>query len=210
MWTKRYIISVTLITMAILAIGGILWNKDTGSLTPETYGGFDSQWSLGASNAAIIIDVYLDFTCQVCVEKERVVLQALDLYPESVRMIYHHYPISELGQKIAEALEAAGEQGKFWELHDRLIEDVPTDIFELKACAGEIGLDMKKFDEALESGKFSEEVKLTKQQAVSQGVSSTSVYINWIEYQHYPGKLSDLCAAINEELEGLGDCPSCP
>ena len=210
MWTKRYIISVTLITMAILAIGGILWNKDTGSLTPETYGGFDSQWSLGASNAAIIIDVYLDFTCQVCVEKERVVLQALALYPESVSIIYHHYPISELGQKIAEALEAAGEQGKFWELHDRLIEDVPTDIFELKACAGEIGLDMKKFDEALESGKFSEEVKLTKQQAVSQGVSSTSVYINWTEYRHYPGKLSDLCAAINEELEGLGDCPSCP
>ena len=119
-------------------------------------------------------------------------------------MVYHHYPSSDFGQKIAEALEAADEQGKFWELHDRLLEDVPDDMSELKACAAEIGLNMQRFSQALDSGEFRERVELARQEAISRGVEHVSVFINGREYQHSPGTLSDLRDAIDEELEKDG------
>ena len=200
MWTKKYVTIVALITVAVLAIGGILWNRDTGSLTTMPA----SEWQRGTKDAAITIDMYPDFTCHICVEKEHLVLQAFDMYPENVRMVYHHYPFSEFGQKLAEALEAAGKQGKFWELHDRFIQDVPRNVSELKVCAEEIGLDMPKFEKALDIGKFSGKVELDKQRAVLHGVDHVSVYVNGKEYRHAPGTLSDLCAAIDEELTRIG------
>ena len=141
-------------------------------------------------------------------EKERIALDALDIYPGKVKMVYHHYPTSELGQKIAEALEAADEQGKFWELHDRLLADVPDDISELKACAAEIGLDTHRFGEALDNGRFTETVELAKQAAISRGVKHVAVFINGREYEYDPGRLSCFCDAIDEELEkdGSDDC----
>ena len=129
------------------------------------------------------------------------VLQALDIYPGKVKMVYHHNPSSEFGQKIAEALEAADEQGKFWELHDKILQDVPDDISELKAYAAEIGLDTQRFNEALDSGVFREKVELAKEESISRGVNEVSVFINGKEYQQYPGTLSDLRAAIDEELK---------
>jgi len=198
------VISVALITIALLAIGGILWSMDDDSQIIED-GGSNSEWFRGAKDAAITIDVYPDFDCSVGVEKECLVLEALDIYPDDVLMVYHHYPTSEFGQVIAEALEAAGEQGKFWEMHDRLSDGVPDDVTALKALAAEIGLDMQAFNEALDSGKFQEKVELAKEEAISRGVESVSVFINGREYQHYPGTLSDLRAAIEEELNRIGD-----
>ena len=198
---KEYLVSVALITVIVLAIGAVLWSMDSGSLTIKFDDEPEGAWWRGDTDAPVTIYVFPDFTCRACVEKEHMVLQALDMYPGSVRMVYHHYPFSSLGQTIAEALEAAGEQGKFWELHDSLAADVPDDISELEACAREIGLDMHKFSEALDSGRFREKVELDKEEAISRGIKHVSVFINGKEYGHNPGTLSDLCAAIDEELE---------
>jgi protein-disulfide isomerase len=187
--------------MAVLAVGAVLWNMDFGSTTIEPSGSCDGKWCRGAIDATVIIDVYPDFDCHVCVEKERMVSETLDMYPGLVRMVYHPYPSSALGQMLAEALEAAGEQGKFWELHDKFLQQVPGDMSELRPYAAEIGLDIQKFDEALNSGKFEGKVELAKQEAISQGVKQVAVFINGNEYQEYPGTLSDLSAAIDEELK---------
>lgn len=131
-------------------------------------------------------------------------LQALNIYPADVKMIYHPYPDSECSWMLAEALEAAAEQGKFWELHDRYLADVPADIDELKASARQIGLDMDRFEKALSSGIFREKVKLAKEEAVSRGVNHTAIFVNGTEYQHSPGTIDDLCSVIDKELERLG------
>ena len=189
--------------MAVLAVGAMLWNMDTDSTTIEPSGSCDGKWCRGGVDAPVTIDVYPDFDCHVCVEKERMVLEALDIYPGLVRMVYHPYPSSALGQMLAEALEASGEQGRFWELHDRFLQHVPGEMSELRPYAAEIGLDMQKFDEALNSGKFEDKVELAKQEAISQGVKQVAVFINGKEYQEYPGTLSDLRAAIDEELKRM-------
>jgi protein-disulfide isomerase len=203
MWITKYIASVGLITMALLAIAATLWSRGEISLKPGA--GTDSEFWRGAIDAPITIDVYPDFTCGICVEKERLALQAVEIYPTNVKLVYHPYPSSEFGWKLAEALEAAAEQGKFWELHDQFLAGVPGDIPELKAYARQIGLDVNKFEETLNTGIFRERVELAKQKAVSQGVTQVAIFVNGTEYQHSPGTIMDLRAAIDKELERLGN-----
>lgn len=204
MWTKKYVTSVAVITMAILAIGGILWNSGTAELKPNTDSTGVTSWHRGDEGALITIDVYTDFECHICVKKELIVVEALGVYPGKIRMAYHHYPSSGFSEKLAEALEAAGEQGKFWEMHDRLIQNVPADMAMLKDLAKEVGLDMKRFNEALDSGKFTEKVQWAKELAILQGIKHVSLYINGKEYEKNSGMLEDLRTAIDEELERLG------
>lgn len=203
MWTKKYIISVASITIVILAIGGLLWNGGTVELQSDLNATAVTPRYRGEEAATVIVDVYPDFECGICVEKERMVVQALADYPGQIRMVYHHYAYPGFSEKLAEALEAAGEQGKFWEMHDRFIQNVPSDINQLQTVAEEIGLDIEEFNEALESGQFTEKVRLAKQEAISAGVKYVSVFINGKEYQKNPGTLDDFYAAIDEELERL-------
>lgn len=223
MWNKRYVIGVGLITAAILAIGGLLWSSEKGELSGDAIEWSISPWYLGDEDALVTIDMYPDFECGICVDKEHMAKLAYADFPSKIRLVYHHYASTSRSEKIAEALEAAGEQGRFWELHDQLIDDEPCDIAKLIAAAKSTGVDMdtlifshlvteaenigleiEKFTEALESGRFIEKVRLAKQEAELAGVKYVSVFINGKEYQKYPGTLDDFYTAINEELERLG------
>ncbi len=136
--------------------------------------------------------------------KEQLALQALEIYPDKVRLVYHHYPdLEEFSYKIAEALEAADAQGRFLDLHDRIIDDVPEDITELKAAASDLGLDMEKFNESLDSGEFRLTVELDKQKAIDSGVKRFAMFINSNEFVDYPGTLDDLRDAIDKEMEAI-------
>ena len=203
MWTREYVVTVFLITIATLTIGFFVWNSGTQQLSPTTNNTTCEGWCRGTEDAPVIIDTYPDFECHICVEKELLLVQALDIYPDEIRLDYHHYPYSEFSYQLAEALEVAGEQGKFWEMHDMIIQDVPDDISELTALAEDLGLDMERFNEALDSGEFYEKVRLAKEDAISDGVNYVLVFINGKEYKKYPGTLTDLCDAIDEELERI-------
>jgi protein-disulfide isomerase len=82
--------------------------------------------------------------------------------------------------KAAEAAHCAGEQGKYWELHDAMFAnqrqlDVPT----LKETARKLGLDGGKFDSCLDSGKHAENVRTDYQLGERMGVNSTpTIYVN--------------------------------
>ena len=201
---RIYVAIVMAVTIVTLAVGFLLWNsEEQQALSPDSSNMPCEGWCRGRNDAPVTIDAFVDFECHICVDKELLVMQALDMYPQEVTSVYHHYPSSDFSYKLAESLEAAGEQGKFWQMHDRIIEDVPDDISELKAAAEGVGLDMQEFKEALDSGKFAETVQLAKQEAISRGVEHVSLFINGREYKKYPGTLADLCYAIDEELERI-------
>lgn len=200
MRTRRYYGSVVLITAVLLVIGGLLWNSGTVRLNSNAAFG-STGWSRGSEDAPVTIDIFTDFLCFICVEKERMVTQAMKDYDGRIRMVYHHYAKPGLSEKIAEGLEAAGEQGKFWELHDQLVDLVPQEIEILQYHAGNAGLDMDLFNAALESGKFTETVRQSKKEAVAQGVKSVGLFINGKEYKKHPGTLEELYTAIDAELE---------
>jgi cyclophilin family peptidyl-prolyl cis-trans isomerase len=83
-------------------------------------------------------------------------------YPEDIRMVYRHFPLVSIHDKAAlsmQASEAAGDQGKFWEMHDLLFETqgewsgMEIEAFEtwLEEQAGELGLDVAQFSADLNS-----------------------------------------------------------
>jgi len=135
------------------------------------------------------------------VEKEQVALQVIGDYPEDVRLIYHPLPHGERSEMIAEGLEAAGAQGKFWELHDRLLEGVPQDIDELRVAAEDVGLDMAQFDQALKTGQYTAVVTEAIELAKDHGVEDLGLFINGIEYNKYYETLDDLKGDLEKVID---------
>ena len=133
-------------------------------------------------------------------EKEQVALQLIEKYPEGVRLIYHHFPHTDWSYMMAEGLEAAGAQGKFWELHDRLLERVPQDMDELRVAAEDVGLDIAQFDQALETEQYRTVVTEAKELAKDHGVEDLGLFINGVEYTKYPVTLEDLSKVIDAGL----------
>jgi protein-disulfide isomerase len=103
----------------------------------------------GKADAPITIVEYGDFQCPFCKKSRPTLKQILDTYPEQVRIIYKHFPLSfhREAMNAHRASLAAGEQGKFWQMHD-LIFDSPAGLSPdaMKKHAQELGLDLAKFD----------------------------------------------------------------
>jgi protein-disulfide isomerase len=83
----------------------------------------------GKADAPITIVEYGDFQCPFCKKSRPTLKQILDTYPEQVRIIYKHFPLSfhREAMNAHRASLAAGEQGKFWEMHD-MIFDSPAGL----------------------------------------------------------------------------------
>lgn len=139
----------------------------------------------GSPNAKVTILEFSDFECPFC---SKFYLQTLPQIREQyvktgkVKFAYMHFPLGmhAYAQKAAEAAECAGEQGKFWPMHDWMYENpdklaVPS----LKAEAASLGLDTAKFDSCLDSGKYEAKVKSHVQAGQEYGIRGTpSFFIN--------------------------------
>lgn len=81
-------------------------------------------------------------------------------------------------QKAAEANLCAGEQGKFWEMHDIIFVNIKEiDVPSLKKYAGKIGLKTSKFDSCLESGKFADQVEKDANDGQAVGIKGTPGFV---------------------------------
>jgi len=96
--------------------------------------------------------------------------------------VYRDFPLSfhQNAQKAAEAAECSGEQGKYYEFHNKIFENQSAiDVASLKTYASEIGLDQTAFDTCLDSGAMSAEVQADFADGQAYGVSGTpTLFIN--------------------------------
>ena len=110
------------------------------------------------------------------------VKQILQAYPDKIRLVVKNYPYKyrDFSKIAAEASLAAREQGKYWEMHDILITRSPKlDRASLIAYAGELGLDVGKFTEAIDSGRHAKAVEADLRLAESMDLYNTpTFYIN--------------------------------
>ena len=83
--------------------------------------------------------------------------------------------IHKLAFKAAEAANCAGEQGKYWEMHDRLFANQKT-LEPWKAHAEAVGLDVSKFEGCLNAGKQAEEIRKDMAEAQKAGVTGTPLF----------------------------------
>jgi protein-disulfide isomerase len=122
-----------------------------------------------------------------------------------IRLVYRQYPNEKnhpFAEKAAEASLCANEQGKFWEMHDLLFEninDLATD--DLKAKAEKLGLAQAQFDTCLDSGKYKARAKKDYADAMRVGVSGTPSF--FINGRLYTGAwpYEELVSIVKEELK---------
>ena len=146
---------------------------DVTKLSPVT----DADYIRGNKNAKVTLIEVSDFQCPFCQRHVPTMEQILDEYGDKVRIVYRHFPLSSIhpyAQKAAEASECAGEQGKFWEMHDVMFENQSAlDVNSLKDYAADLGLNASQFSSCLDDGKYAAKVRQQTQEATAAGITGT-------------------------------------
>jgi len=142
----------------------------------------------GGADAPLTLVEYGDYECPHCGRAAPVIRQLLDRFDGRLRFVFRHLPLTDVHPNAAlaaEAAEAAGAQGRFWEMHDLLFErQDELDVNDLTRYAGELGLDIRAFEEDLRSGRFSARVGMDVNSAEEAGVAGTpSFFINEVRYR---------------------------
>src|SRR5262245_52504186 len=108
---------------------------------------------IGPADAPVVVVEYGDFECPNCKQAVAAVEMLLKRLDGKVRFVYRHYPLEVHSHAVAaaEAAEAAGAQGRFWDMHARLFEHQRAlERTHLDAYARELGLDMARFSAELD------------------------------------------------------------
>jgi protein-disulfide isomerase len=132
--------------------------------------------SKGPSNAPITIVEFSDYQCPFCSRAEETVKKVLDEYKGKIRLFYRDYPLPfhPQAQKASEASLCAADQGKYWEMHEKLFASQQAlAVPQLKDHAKGLGLDAAKFDKCLDSGDKAKVVEASKKAGEELGVSGT-------------------------------------
>ncbi|MDO8471038.1 MAG: DsbA family protein [bacterium] len=188
-----------LIPFAIIVAGGFVAAAvyfGTGSSSPTTAINTDNQSAeidlapvtekdhiIGSRDAALVIVEYSDTECPFCKTFQNTMKEIVQTYEGEVAWVYRHFPIAQLHTKAAkesEATECAAELGgnqAFWKYIDKVFETTSSndslDPSELPKIATAIGLDVNAFNTCLSSGKYTELVKKSVEEAIKAGALGT-------------------------------------
>ena len=141
----------------------------------------------GSVSAPVIFEEFGDLQCPPCATLSPIVDQLEKLYSRNLRVIFRHFPliVHKNAPAAARAAEAAGLQGRFWEMHHLLYQTQaawkdsanPQSIFE--GDAAKLGLDVARFKADMQGDKVTARLSADKRRATSLGVDSTpTVFIN--------------------------------
>ena len=158
----------------------------------------DDDPFLGPKDAVVTVVEFSDFQCPYCAAAmdlepslvarfkqsnpswEAAVPKLKELAREGkIKFVYRDFPLSghANAQKAAEATECANEQGKFWEMHDKLFANYNgLSIASIKQFAKDLGLNSAEFDQCLDSGQMAAEVKKDLADGQAAGVSGTPAF----------------------------------
>lgn len=144
----------------------------------------------GPDNAPVTLVEYGDFECPYCGQAESVIRDLLGSFGDEMRYVWRHLPLSDVhptAQIAAEGSEAAAAQGRFWEMHDILLDHQGLlDLPELAGYAEALGLDVERFGEEVRTREYAPRVSQDVASADESGVSGTpTFFINGM--RHYGG-----------------------
>ena len=165
---------------------------------------------------------FSDFQCPFCGRYANDTFQKLiDQYVKTgkVRYVLRNFPLSQmhpLAEKAAEAAECAGEQGKYWEMHQQLFKNQRAlDANEMAGQAVVLGLDQVRFQHCLDDGKFAAKVKTDTADGMKLNVRGTPTFFFGYFDEKDPGTVKAVkllsgaqpLSAFIEILDNLLDPP---
>jgi protein-disulfide isomerase len=119
--------------------------------------------TLGADHARVTVVEYGDFECPGCKMAAATPKLLLERYPGKVRFVFRHYPLEEAHPHAllaAEAAEAAGAQGSFWQMHDLLFQNqAHLKDKDLYRWAGQVGLDLVRYTAEMDDHIYLQKVR---------------------------------------------------
>ncbi len=134
----------------------------------------------GSASAPVTIVEFSDFHCPFCRKAQPVLEELRAKYGAKVKFVFRDFPLDNLhpqARAAAEASRCANEQGKFWELHDRLFQsDTDSSPATLNRIAKEIGMDVAAFEACSSSGKYKTSVQASTQEGVRLGITGTPTF----------------------------------
>jgi protein-disulfide isomerase len=159
----------------------------------------------GPADAPVTLVEFGDFECPYCAAAHVIVKKVQQIMDDQLRFVFRHFPLTQIhphAEPAAEASEAAGAQGQFWEMHDLLYENQPLlDPPHLVAYAEELGLEVERFVRELETGIYRERVREDFLSGVRSGVNGTpAFFINGLRYDG-SWDIAPLVEALEASLE---------
>ena len=141
----------------------------------------------GPSNAPATVVEYGDYECTFCGRAHVVVSELIPYFGDRMRFVFRNFPLTSMhphAQMAAKAAEAAGTQGKFWDMHDLLFRNQHAlDVQSLTRYAALLGLDLPRFAHELTSHAHSARVREDFMSGVRSGVNGTpTFFINGVRH----------------------------
>ncbi len=146
------------------------------------------DWVYGNRDAKVTIVEYLDFECEACGAYYPITTKLKEEYKDSMSFVVRYFPLPGHKNSLtaAKAVEAAGEQGKFWEMYSALYENqkewaekqvADQSLFEKYATA--IGLDMHRWKQDVESEEVKDRIQRNYEEAMKLNLQGTpSFFLN--------------------------------
>jgi protein-disulfide isomerase len=177
-------------------------------LSKEVYtvGLGSSPWK-GAQEAPVTLVVFSDFECVHCGTLAESLETMLKTFPGEIKVVFKNYiiPYHKNSEYAAMAALAAGEQGKFWEMHDLLFQNHTALGKEaIAAYAGSLKLDIGKFERSLASQELKDKINRDKTQGKTLNIQNLpTTFINGRSFMGSPP--ADYIKSLIEELLKRGD-----
>jgi protein-disulfide isomerase len=169
-------------------------NPSTASRAPAP--GAANPYTRGAANAKVTLEEFSDFQCPACGSLEPGLRRVLNDYGDRVRFTFRHFPLQmhKYAFVASRAAEAAGQQGKFWEMHDMIYDnqkewsEAMEPRVQFDAYATRLGLDVQRFRADMSRQDLADRITADLMRGNTVGVKGTpTIYLNGRELM--PGKL---------------------
>lgn len=174
----KFFIGIIAFTVVILVGALVMFSRPPKEVPLETLVPQDA-WATGSATPIATLVEFSDFECPACASAHPVVKQVVEKYANDLRFVYRHFPLQQhpSSQIAAEASEAAGTQGKFWEMHDLLFENntnLSQDV--INGLGLELSLDMEKFTQEISNGTYKDRVTKDATDGQALGVDATPTF----------------------------------
>ena len=166
----------------VLGMIGIVSKKTEGTLINPVN---SSDWIRGNRNAKVVLVEYSDFQCPACAYYSSLVKNLERDFLNDLAVVYRHFPLEQIhkyAKLAAQAAEAAGKQGKFWEMHDIIFEKQSewsisdNALQNFISYAKVLGLDINKFQTDLNSKDVEEKIQKDTVSAYDQKLAGTPAF----------------------------------
>lgn len=214
MTTEFKFLGIILISTLVLLFGGIFFLTRGNSSKAVTGTAvlridYSKGEKIGSDSAKVKVVEFSDLQCPACLAAEPAVKKIRESYkPNQVQLIYRHFPLAQHSHsnQVASLAEAAGVQGKFWEMHDKLFDtqsqwsgmaDATPFFMDL---VKQLGLDENKIKQVMDDNATKAKIQADIAEGNSLGVNSTpTFFVNGrkLNIQSF----EDLNTAVEEELK---------